>query len=83
LIHLAAAAVKTREGKPAGVARHTQRAGELLGDLEAANPGGVLGLAPTSVTTVIAELEAYAPACWHTSRTPVVRVLAGSLRLAE
>jgi hypothetical protein len=83
LIHLAAAAVKTREGKPAGVARHTQRAGELLGDLEAANPGGALGLAPTSVTTVVAELEAYAPACWHTSRTPVVRVLAGNLRLAE
>lgn len=30
LIHLAAAAVKVREGKPNGVARHTQRARELL-----------------------------------------------------
>jgi uncharacterized protein len=36
LIHLAAAAVKIREGKPHGVARHTQRAGELLGGSRAA-----------------------------------------------
>jgi hypothetical protein len=83
LIHLAAAAVKIREGKPVGVARHTERAGELLGDFGAANPGGALGLDPTSVTAVVAELESYAPVCWHTSRTPVVRVLAGNLRLAD
>lgn len=30
----------------------------------------------------LAELEGYTPACWHTSRTPVVRVLAENLRLA-
>ena len=39
---LAAAAVKIREGKPAGVSRHTQRARELLGRLEAARLGGAL-----------------------------------------
>jgi len=32
---------------------------------------------------VVAELEKYTPACWHTSRTPFVRVLAGNLRLVE
>jgi len=82
LIHLAAACVKVREGKPNGVARHTRRARELLGELTAARPGDALGLAPESVTAVVAELENYTPACWHTSRTPVVRVLAGSVRLA-
>ena len=81
LIHLAAAAVKIREGKPAGVSRHTQRARELLGDLEAARLGGTLGLAPDSLSAVVKELEKYTPACWHTSRTPAVRVLAGNLRL--
>lgn len=83
LIHLAAACVKVREGKPLGVVRHTQRARELLGEIGAANPGGTLGLAPDSLSAVVAELESYTPACWHTSRTPVVRVLAGNLRLAE
>ncbi len=82
LIHLAAAAVKIREGKPAGVSRHTQRARELLGDLEAARLGGSLGLAPDSLSAVVKELEKYTPACWHTSKTLVVRVLAGNLRLA-
>ena len=42
LIHLAAAAVKVREGKPNGVARHTQRARELLGGSRAAPVGGAL-----------------------------------------
>lgn len=83
LIHLAAACVKIREGRPAGVTRHTQRARELLGDLEAAPVGGALGLAPESITAVVAELEKYTPACWHTSRAPVVRVLAENLRLAQ
>lgn len=82
LIHLAAACVKVREGKPMGVSRHTTRARELLGELEAANPGGTLGLDPDSLSAVVAELEKYTPACWHTSKTPVVRVLAGHLRLA-
>lgn len=82
LIHLAAACVKVREGKPAGVSRHTKRARELLGELEAANPGGTLKLAPESLAAVVAELEKYTPACWHTSKTPAVRVLAGNLRLA-
>ncbi len=40
LIHLAAAAVKIREGKPAGVTKHTQRARELLGGAGAAGLGG-------------------------------------------
>jgi hypothetical protein len=40
LMHLAAAAVKILEGKPAGVARHTQRARELLGGSRAAPVGG-------------------------------------------
>lgn len=89
LILLAAAAVKIREGKPAGVARHTQRARELLGGLEAARLGDavhasirMLGLDPKSVIAVIVELEQYSPECWHTSRTPVVRVLGGDLKLA-
>jgi uncharacterized protein len=42
LIHLAAAAVKIREGKPNGVARHTQRARELFGGSRAAPVGGAL-----------------------------------------
>ena len=101
LIHLAAAAVKIREGKPNGVARHTQRARELLGGSRAAPVGGALagnssghgespddaaatlGLAPDSLAAVVAELDAYKPECWHTSRAPVVRVLASELRLAE
>ena len=83
LIHLAAAAVKIREGKPAGVARHSQRARDLLGDLGAADGGDTLGLAPESISAVVAELERFTPACWHTSRTPVVRVLAENLRLVS
>lgn len=82
LIHLAAACVKVREGKPNGVARHVQRARELLGDLEAASAGGALGLAPESITAVVAELENYTPVCWHTTPAPVVRVLDESLCLA-
>jgi hypothetical protein len=99
LIHLAAAAVKIREGKPAGVSRHTQRARELLGDCGAANVGGAcetvaahepnpndvitaLGLSRESVAAVVVELAACKPACWHTSRVSVVRVLAGELRMA-
>ena len=74
--------MKIREGKPAGVSRHTKRARELLGELKAENPGGTLGLAPDSLSAVVKELEKYTPACWHTSKTPAVRVLAGNLRLA-
>jgi len=101
LIHLAAAAVKIREGKPNGVARHTRRARELLGGSRAAPVGGALaglsgghgespgdtaatlGLAPDSLAAVVAELEKYEPECWHTSRTPVVRVMASELWLEE
>lgn len=82
LIHLAAAAVKIREGKPTGVMRHTGRARQLLGGSGAASPVGTLGLASDHLSAVVAELETYGPACWHTSRTPAVRVLAESLRLA-
>jgi len=88
LIHLAAACVKIREGKPEGVSRHTKRARELLGGLSATTHGDAgsercapLGLAPESVAGVLRELEHYKPECWHTSRTPVVRVLAAGLRL--
>jgi hypothetical protein len=81
LIHLAAAAVKIREGKPAGVASHTRRARELLGDLAGADRADTLGLEPASLAAVVAEFEAFTPACWQTSRTPVVRVLAAWLRL--
>jgi uncharacterized protein len=83
LIHLAAACVKIREGKPAGVSKHTQRARELLGESRAACRGGSLGLDAQSVSVVVAELEKYRPECWHTSRTPVVRVLASELRVGE
>ena len=101
LIHLAAAAVKIREGKPAGVSRHTQRARELLGGSRAALLGGALaevssghgetpgdataalGLATGTLAAVVAELDAYTPECWHTSRAPVVRVVASELRLTE
>jgi hypothetical protein len=81
LIHLAAAGVKIREGKPAGVGSHTRRARELLGE-PVGGPVGTLGIAPESIAAVLAELEAYRPACWHTARCPVVRVLAAELRLA-
>ncbi len=95
LIHLAAAAVKIREGKPVGVARHTQRARELLGGAGAAGSGGAgaglcldaaaqsLGLDLASLDVVMVELEAYHPECWHTSRFPVVKVLTARLRVAE
>lgn len=83
LIHLAAACVKIRQGKPAGVARHTKRARELLGDLDATHPGGPFGITAASMLAVVNELEGYIPACWHTSKTPVVRVLAENLRLAD
>lgn len=83
LIHLAAAALKIREGKPTGVTRHTQRARELLGDLESASGSGTLALDPESISAVVAELEGYTPACWHTSRTPAVRVLSVNVRLRE
>jgi hypothetical protein len=36
---------------------------------------------PTQLAALITELETYTPACWHTSKTPAVRVLAGHLRL--
>lgn len=93
LIHLAAAAVKIREGKPAGVTRHTTRAWELLGgsrgihpdgpDVRPGDPAATLGLASQSLAAVIAELEGYEPQCWHSSRATVVRVVASPLRLAE
>lgn len=79
LIHLAAACVKIREGKPNGVARHTRRARELLGDLQMASAGSALTLAPESVAAVVAELERFKPACWHTTPAPVVRVLDAGL----
>jgi len=95
LIHLAAACVKIREGNPAGVTKHTKRARELLGGSGAAGLGGVregrgfhaaaqtLGLDPESLGAVVAELEAYQPERWHTSRFPVVKVLTEGLRRAE
>ena len=52
-------------------------------------PGGTcwrcatLGLAPASLAAVVAELDAYTPECWHTSRAAVVRVVASDVRLAE
>jgi hypothetical protein len=94
LIHLAAAAVKIGEGKPAGVTKHTQRARELLGGAGAASLGDAgdgrgfdaaattLGLDSATLWAVIAELEAYRPECWHTSRFPVVKVLTAGLRAA-
>jgi hypothetical protein len=42
-----------------------------------------LGLATGTLAAVVAELDAYKPECWHTSRSPVVRVVASELRLAE
>lgn len=47
LIHIAAATVKVREGKPAGVARHTRRARELLGGSRMAPGGGAVAEAST------------------------------------
>jgi predicted metal-dependent hydrolase len=89
LIHLAAACVKIREGKPEGVKRHANRARELLGETGATrlgdavtHPADALSLDPESLLGVLQELEHHRPECWHTSRTPVVRVLAAELRLA-
>ncbi len=90
LIHVAAAAVKIREGKPAGVHNHTGRARDLLGDRRDAKPGGrascnadTLGLSPQSIARVLDELEIHRPECWHTSRCPVVRVLVTTLRISS
>lgn len=87
LIHLTAACVKIREGKPAGVRSHTQRARELMAQVELANDGvegsessGTLGIVPDSLAAVFAELESSEPECWHTSRFPVVKVLVAGLR---
>ena len=87
LILLAAASVKIREGKPAGVARHAQRARALLIPSLAADEGTFgthvgFALDPESIRTVLAELDAYSPECWHTSRFPVVKVLTAGLRVA-
>lgn len=87
LIHLAAAGVKIREGKPAGVARHVQRARALLaaGRREGEPASGRFdcpGTDERSVANVIGELEGYRGECWHTSRAPVVSVVAGELRVA-
>lgn len=88
LIRLAAACVKIREGRPAGVGRHALRAKELLGERPATDRGtntGIgdgLGLSPHSIASVLEELENHRPECWHTTRVPVVRVLAADLRLA-
>jgi predicted metal-dependent hydrolase len=82
LIHLAAAGVKIREGKPAGVASHARRARELLRDVSDGDDAAAIGLARASLVALLDELDAYQPACWHTSRTPAVRVLAGWLRPA-
>jgi len=88
LIHVAAAGVKIREGTRAGVERHTRRARALLDELRPAADAGpgapraeALGLAPESIAVVLAELEHHRPACWHTSRCPVVKVLAAELRV--
>lgn len=86
LIHLAAAGVKIREGRPQGVARHVERARELLSSgVEPGGPDdavpGVLGLDASSVAGVLQELAAYRPECWHTSRAPVVSVVAAKLRM--
>jgi len=90
LIHLAAAAVKVREGRPAGVTSHTQRARDLMSeiwavtdDAEASGGRGSLGLTPKSIVAVHAELKSYTPACWHTSRCPAVKVLAAELRVGD
>ena len=87
LIHLTAACVKIREGKRAGVKSHTQRARELMANVEATIDGGdwaassaSLGITPESLAAVSAELENYRPECWHTSRFPVVKVLVAGLR---
>jgi len=86
LIHLAAACVKIREGKPTGVATHTRRARELLGGSGAvqssADSAGALGLERESIEKVLAELESYTPECWHSARATVVRVVVARLKVA-
>lgn len=85
LIRLAAACVKVREGVPDSVKKHALRARELLGDAVSVDHGtdaGALGLSSGSIASVLGELETYRPECWHSSRTPVVRVLASDLRLS-
>lgn len=87
LIHLAAAGVKIREGRPAGVARHVKRARELLavgprGGESAFGSFDCPGIDERSVAHVIGELEGYQRECWHASRAPVVSVVAAKLRVA-
>ena len=86
LIHLAAAGVKIREGRPAGVARHGQRARELLseGPHEGESAPARFDCPGTdgrSVARVIGELEGYHRECWHTSRALVVSVVAAKLEV--
>jgi len=95
LIHLAAACVKIREGKPTGVAKHTQRAREHLGGSGAAGEDDAadgpamkvtaqaLGLDLASLGAVVAELDAYHPECRQTSHFLVVKFLAAGLRMAR
>lgn len=84
LIHLTAACVKVREGKPVGVQRHAQRARELLEvGLMVDQVAGGLGISRKSLIGVLAELDAYTPACWHTSSAGVVRVLDATLELTS
>jgi predicted metal-dependent hydrolase len=47
----------------------------------AAESSAALGISPKSIASVLQELETFRAECWHTSRTPVVRVLAADLRL--
>jgi predicted metal-dependent hydrolase len=89
LIHVAAAAVKIREGKPAGVHSHTRRACDLLGDRGEAKPFGkeprtadTLGLSRESIVRLLGELEIHRAECWQTSKCPVVRVVVTSLRMS-
>jgi len=86
LIHLAAAGVKIREGKPAGVIRHAKRGRELVNSAGAfdpaagePDPAATLRLTRESITAVLDELENHRPECWQTARFPVVKVLVSGL----
>jgi hypothetical protein len=49
--------------------------------MKAADTASTFALDSESIAAVVAEFEGFIPACWHASRAPAVRVLAGNVRL--
>lgn len=78
LIKLAAAGVKTREGRPEGVARHSRRAAELFREVQGslvAENGSPFGLPLNSLLSTAEQIAAQHEDYRNTSQAPVVKTL--------